>query len=181
MPNWCNGFLKITGKKDELQKFKTYAESDNKDKDSFRVLDTQKFIPYPEEYKKQDEVASRIWELKTKEKLTPEETKELLVLTLEGKDVKNGFNSGGYDWCCNNWGTKWGICHPGIEEEDNKMISYYFDTAWSPCDPVILKMSEMFPKLNFNYKYYEGGMGFRGIFICKKGKVLKDKNYNYRG
>ena len=25
---------------------------------------------------------------------------------------KDGYNQGGYQWCCDNWGTKWGSITP---------------------------------------------------------------------
>jgi hypothetical protein len=28
--------------------------------------------------------------------------------------LKNGYNSGGYDWCCSNWMTKWNAVHVSI-------------------------------------------------------------------
>ena len=36
-----------------------------------------------------------------------------------------------YDWCCENWGTKWNACEVYVS---NRMIS--FQTAWSAPDPI---------------------------------------------
>ena len=94
------------------------------------------------------------------------------------KESSNGFNSGGYDWCLNNWGTKWGICCSEISSEkitDNKSeIVYSFQTAWSPGQQVILKMSELFPMLSFNWFCEEEGMDYRFKCKIKEGKVIKE-------
>lgn len=194
MPNWAEGNLRITGSKEELKRFKKFALTKNKYKkekgeETDNVLDTEKFIPYPKEFKEQDELCKKFEELKEKKekkkKLTKEENRELILMSLTPeKYEKDGFNSGGYGWCVSNWGTKWGICHSELSPKSPKFpneLFYVFDTAWTPCFPVILKMSELFPKFNFNYKYWEGGSGFRGLFVCEGGKVIKSNQYNYKG
>ncbi len=179
MPNWVESNLKITGKKEELQRFKEFALTKE------NILDTDKFIPYPKKFKEQDRLSKLFYELKEKKEkgtLTNKEMKELVLMSLNPKEYeKDGFNSGGHSWCVNNYGTKWGICHSELSEENEKELFYSFDTAWADCSPVILKMSELFPKLRFNYKYWEGGSGFRGILICKKGVVIKANTYDYKG
>ena len=178
MPNWCDGELKITGKEGELQGFKKFAKTGT------NVLDTHKFIPYPKEFKEQDILSNRYHDLKRNKqdgKLTKKETRELLLMSLNPPE-KDGFNSGGYDWCLQNWGTKWGICNPELYNLDDKQKLFYrFNTAWSPASIITCKMAELFPKLKFNYKYWEGGSEFRGIFICKNKKIIRDNVYNYKG
>lgn len=46
-----------------------------------------------------------------------------------------------YEWCIANWGTKWNAYT--VKEEDVDIIT--FETAWSSPDPVIRKLSEMYP------------------------------------
>jgi len=103
-------------------------------------------------------------------------------------------NKGGYKWCIKNWGNgnslqshrsvlalaKWNADEPELIERKRSLL-YTFDTAWSPPLPVIIKMSKTFPQLLFTLKYWEGGMGFQGIFKAKNGKVLKDIHKPYKG
>jgi hypothetical protein len=118
-------------------------------KSNASVLDHNKFVPYSDKFKKLDEHP------------------------VEGKD---GYNQGGYDWCLTNWGTKWGICDPTLNE--GKRVLYYgFQTAWSPPLPIIRKMGQMFPELTFRLKYFEGGMAFQGVFEMTKGYTNIDKSY----
>jgi hypothetical protein len=51
--------------------------------------------------------------------------------------ISKGFNAGGYGWCVENWGTKWGIVDPELVDESDDSLSYGFRCAWSPCVPVI--------------------------------------------
>jgi len=81
--------------------------------------------------------------------------------------IPDGIGDGWYDWCINNWGTKWDV---GADPEqyglkatrvDNE-ISCTFDSAWSP--PVGLY--EKLVELGYNVKasYFEPGMAFCGIW-----------------
>jgi len=68
-----------------------------------------------------------------------------------------------YHWNCRNWGTKWDVCASnGDEYSDTRMeitddgsVMYHFNTAWSPVGEVLMKLSEQYPTLNFDYEYEE--------------------------
>ena len=160
MPNWCENDLVIQGKEEELQKFKQYVSSERSQ------FDFNKMIPYPEEYAVADE-AARIWEENRGNKNWADRPKD-------------GFNMGGYQWCVDNWGTKWWIPDVDIIYASNK-ISYFFSTAWAPPEPIIKHLIEKFPKLKISLKYYEAGGGFRGVLNGARGKVTKEATYKYAG
>ncbi len=155
MPNWCECDLSVSvpwgqelteedrkKAKAELKRFKDFPVTENEidGKKEINILDTNKFIPYPEE-----------------------------------------LGSGRYEWCCKNWGTKWGICNPQIFEEGVEDLKYEFECAWSPPLPVIKKMSELFPLLEFELRYFERGVGFKGLYRCEAGEVTEDKGGAYSG
>lgn len=144
----------------ELERFVKFALG-KKHRGEMSVLCEDVFIPYPEEFRIKDEKAEK------------------------GEISKDGFNSGGYEWCTENWGTKWGICNARIFSNricrDWGKVVYYFECAWSPPIPVIEKMAELFPLLTFELKYFEGGMAFKGIMVCSEGKVKKHTTARYRG
>jgi len=172
MPNWVECDLNINGNKKDIARFKKFA------KGKTEVIDTNKFIPYPKKFREADEKADRYQKLKHKEKLTKAEKQELNKF---GNDVKDGFNNGGYNWCCNNWGTKWGLCNTELSGDYGEELNYYFETAWSEPKPIILKMSKMFKKLEFVLKYFEGGNCFNGLLRCKGGKIIDDLSGDYFG
>jgi hypothetical protein len=72
-----------------------------------------------------------------------------------------------YDWCANNWGTKWDI---GAKGEDQGLkatrvgnqVSASFDSAWAPPIGLYDKLFE----LGYNVKatYWEPGMAYCGIW-----------------
>ena len=106
MPNWTYSQLKIKGDNKELQRFKKFAYSkvSGYGVKKENVLDTNKFIPYPKEFITITKLAE-----KHNEKMRVErEKKKNKILIALGDDsfgfLPDGFNSGGYEWCCANWG-----------------------------------------------------------------------------
>jgi len=169
MPNWCANTLKITCKikdKKELSCLKEFVKGKNIHmvKGMERQFDFNKIIPYPKQYIDRDDASERMRILINKiekKKATIKETKEAIMLKLKydfrDNYYQDGYNSGGYQWCCNNWGTKWNAGEVTLTEKE-KVLIYYFDTAWAPPLIVILKLSEFFPDLSFGLKaQYEGG------------------------
>ena len=96
------------------------------------------------------------------------------------KEAVEDYNNIGYDWCIANWGSKWGAYDVELQEDEAELF-YTFNSAWSPILPVVKKMAEMFPELTFDYRYYEGGMGFHGVLRIEKGKVVIEKQGEYLG
>ena len=79
-----------------------------------------------------------------------------------------------YDWCINNWGSKWG-CYDISRYYGPQSVLYIFDTAWTPPEPVVEAMIKMFPKLRFIFTYEEEGVGFSGTLKGYRGKVYECK------
>jgi hypothetical protein len=165
-------------------------------------LDMNKFIPYPKKYRRIDDKQTKYYlnlirimkKVESKEKLTKNEKKianeiALCELEREGKpnnrlnlpsyEGKDGYNSGGHEWCIQNWGTKWNFGDTTIEEEDDKGITYRFTTAWSCPMPVLFKMSKMFPNLVFKFSGDEESEDFEVEYEFKKGKykVIVEKDW----
>ena len=152
MPNWCCCELSVVGPIEERNRFKKLAEGDG------GGLDFNSFVPYPEPFKSMDEISQKLRENGVSYSEIP----------------KDGFNSGGYEWCVKNWGTKWNVNNDVEIIEKPRSLFYTFDTAWNPPRPVIHIMTEMFPELRFNLRYWEAGVGFRGQLMIKNYVLLKD-------
>ena len=169
MPNWCENDLVIEGKLDRLQEFRERMKGKDRYGDE-TYLNAEVLIPYPEEFRKMDEATA-------------------LFLKEHPNDwtnaPKDGFNSGGYEWCVENWGTKWGFCHVQEPElqgyGDEGTLIYHFDTAWSPPEPLVKKMGELFPDLTLDLRYFEGLMQFNGILRIENGQVTNDRSGEYFG
>jgi hypothetical protein len=181
MPNWCEGELTVKGSKAELAKFRDAVTSDQPIKSEpeevldritlkpdidISYLDANKIIPYPKEYADAD---------KAEHEAARQEQRPFSVT------VPDGYNHGGYEWCNRNWGTKWGFCSL-TREIRPRSIFYSFQTAWSPPEPLIRKMGEMFPALKFVYLYWECGAGYQGKMVIENGIVVVDESENdYHG
>lgn len=176
MPNWCDCDLRIDGNEEDIKAFEAFAASEDE------VLDANNFIPYPEEFAKKDREADKIWE---KIRSMSKEENEAYFKE-HGYPIREGYNSGGYEWCIENWGTKWGFCRPEVEDEyswgdSEYRIEYSFECAWAPPIPVIQEMGKRFPNLEFELRYFEAGMGFHGVFAVESGKVVRDDYAPYYG
>jgi len=78
-----------------------------------------------------------------------------------------------YDWCCHNWGTKWNAYD--IINDNPDCIC--FNTAWSAPIPVILKLSEIFPKITFTLKYADEDLGQNcGTVTFKNGMIIEEQD-----
>ena len=55
-----------------------------------------------------------------------------------------------YDWCIENWGTKWNAYgyDEGVDYSGNDALC--FQTAWAAPHPILEKLSEMFPAVTFS-------------------------------
>lgn len=80
-----------------------------------------------------------------------------------------------YDWSIANWGTKWDAYDQGMEEVGDEEVIYTFDTAWSVPYPVLEKLSEEFPELKFEVKYFDEGHNFWGVVEYVGDELLQDR------
>lgn len=60
-----------------------------------------------------------------------------------------------YDWCCDNWGSKWGA----YDAEPFANNTMTFKTANAPIIPVISKLGSMFPDIKITYKWANEDFG----------------------
>lgn len=93
-----------------------------------------------------------------------------------------------YDWSCDNWGSKWnayGLADtpPRIENESNALnfildefafsiMTYKFETAWSPVPKVIKEISKRYPDTILRYSFVDEGGGFAGVEFFHDGELI---------
>jgi len=90
-----------------------------------------------------------------------------------------------YHWNCRNWGTKWDVCVSDDNEypntiktvNDDGSVMYHFQTAWSPVGEVLMKLSEQYPTLNFDYEYEEE-QGWGGSCTFLGGEDIACNEYD---
>ena len=157
MPNHCETDMYIRGSDEDVTAFAKWLEEiEPLGRDICRAL-----IPYPEHFAKMDEEAA-VFSWSSKE---DEATRKAAAEAYQAKygHTKDGYNSGGYEWCHKNWGTKWGIYETDFTPHTKRGALFAFQSAWSPPSVAVFQaLSEKFPNLTFELEWFEGGGGFCG-------------------
>lgn len=80
-----------------------------------------------------------------------------------------------------------GVCVGGLDaiknadDHDIVEIRYSFDLKWHDCQPAIAKMAKMFPELDFEFSYEEGGCQLAGYANYKNGCLDEERHCNVTG
>lgn len=152
MPNWCENHVRITGNKDTIQKLIDAKLSLE------QLLPIPKELQYPENYLTDENVRVEF------------EKQKKVNLEKHGSEYW-------YDWCLENWGTKWDIDLHTIETMDDEIYAV-FSTAWSPPIEAMKALVKQNKDLEIDMKYIETGMGFVGrLYITDK--TTDDQCLNY--
>jgi hypothetical protein len=145
MPNWCNNVVELAHEDPAMLE----RARDALNRGEF----LNEFIPVPESLQI---VAGRVGDD------SDEAQKQLEADTARNIEL-HGYGNW-YDYCVNEWGTKWDVGGDGQGDigPDGTTFTASFDSAWSP--PV--QAYEKLLDLGFMVRayYYEGGMGFAGIW-----------------
>ena len=84
-------------------------------------------------------------------------------------------NEWDYDWCAENWGTKWELDAYEIEYEgDEFCLDYEFNTAWEPPEGIYNALYDWAEandiRMNIQWFYNESGMEIAGYL--KRGMPI---------
>lgn len=157
MPNHCETDLYIRGPQEKIDEFAAWLDEIEGQEICRAVL------PYPDPYKTMDEEA-RAFSFFNREEQDPEKRKaaEEAYVAKYGHN-KDGYNAGGYEWCCRMWGTKWGTYEIDFTPQTKRGALLSFQSAWSPpSDAVFEALSRKFPELTFEAEWFEGGAAYCG-------------------
>jgi hypothetical protein len=153
MPNWFYFTVEVNGKKEDVQAFvdnvRGKEEFDTKGYD----FDFNHFIPQPENI-----FRDNIGPIKKEE--------------LNSKGIPNW-----YDWNNANWGTKWNASCDDYYDywgTFDDSVTYNLRTAWAFPSPVINKMIEMYPNLDFYITGEEESQEY-GVFIDSSENIWREE------
>jgi hypothetical protein len=144
MPNWCNNVVEISHADPAMIDRARQAFKDG------RLLD--EFIPVPKELQI---VAGRVG--------GDEDPEQIKLVEQEKANIAKFGYSTWYDYCINEWGTKWDVGGDGsIDEDTPNGLTLSFDSAWAPPVGAYDKLEA----LGFSIRayYYEPGMAFAGLY-----------------
>jgi hypothetical protein len=142
MPNWCNNSVEIYHEDPAMIERVRTAFNDG------RLL--AEFIPIPQSLRI---VAGCVGD--------PDEQKKLEEDTARNREV-HGYGNW-YDYCVNEWGTKWDVGADGNPAQDipgGLMLG--FESAWAPPCAAYEKLTEQ--GFRIRAMYFEPGMAFAGIW-----------------
>ena len=152
MPNWCSNIMTLTHDDPTMI---------TRAKEAFIKSEfLNEFIPVPQDLQI---VAGQLGD---------EAEQKELELKEELNRITHGYTTW-YDFCVNEWGTKWDVGGDSIDEISATSITVSFDSAWSP--PIAAY--EKLVGLGFEVEamYYEPGMAFAGTYTSEEG----DEYYEY--
>lgn len=200
MPNYVTTELHVQGPSAQVLAFVEKAKSAATEDKTGSSLTFDAFIPMPEQLKIEESSAGSfgydLFVLKKPELLDGYWATKSGATTIEGLQLwvdleqpqarklgeayaRNEEAYGHktwYSWAIANWGTKWdagSVSEPDVlVTGDSASVTYHFDTAWSPCEPVIEAMSEQFPELEFratfdeeSHSFYYEGVWSQGVKV----------------
>lgn len=178
MPNHVSNILKMKG----IAKLPLFGERENKycEGGIERYFDFNKMIPMPESLEVESGSTEDIAIEAVLRKLSKHRFLGKNYCSMDDDDYKKRVENHGksedelaelglqyisnkikygattwYDWCCNNWGTKWNAYELEIIDDDTIM----FQTAWSSPEPVIEKLAEMYPDAHIEHWWADEDMG----------------------
>ena len=136
MPNWFNFTLDVSGKKEDVQAFVENVKGKEGTTYEDREFDFNHFIPQPE----------GLYDEKSEDDVFPN----------------------WYNWNIANWGTKWNasVDDSYVVADIPNPYSYRYDmrTAWADPRPIIIKMIETYPDLDFEISGEEESNSY-GIYV----------------
>jgi hypothetical protein len=144
MPNWCNNVLELAHEDPAMLERARVAFNEGKL--------CNEFVPVPPEL---HIVAGRVG--------NDTDPKQIELEAAEKSNREKFGYATWYDFCVNEWGTKWDVGGDGMTAElENGQLVMSFDSAWSPPCNFYEKLLD----LGFEVRayYYEGGMNFAGIW-----------------
>lgn len=211
MPNWCDNELTIRSKRGGVLACLEAIRGDEEcEREKPPLIDFDRIIPMPEILKGttsppdlrglfplgDEEAGKKIleWEWVREKGITTLEDlrcyleqlpdyEELLAKARKTQQAEamTGY-SDWYSWCVANWGTKWNAQDTVFKKDPtDQEATICFDTAWSPPIPVVETLSRKFPRLSFTLRYWECGVGFKGLFRVHNGTVIANATFSYHG
>ena len=144
--------LAVVGPKQVIEQFLEFAAGED-------PFDFDRFIPYPEEFKRRAELID--------------------FLGYEPDDDVSDLN-----WCAENWGA-WEAYRVEVQgpvpacDGKTARVVFLIVTLYGPPLPVIRKAAELYSALRFEFRYFRCGSLFHGLIYCSGGKVEFEQSGPY--
>ena len=179
MPNWCTTSIIITGEREDLSRIANTIGDD---------FDFDRIIPMPEELRSTTAGGHHEYRIYYGESTDQDDEERRAELDQEPKNRAKADQDKAllekygaydwYDWSRMNWGTKWTPSDVSIESDEDD-ITIIFDTAWSFPEPILRRLSEMYPSLHFSGRAVDHWMPWGLDFEAHNGQLsIEDLDYD---
>lgn len=178
MPNWCECELTVTCPSDLMEGVLAKMAGPN------GALDFDRIVPCPPEVR---DTVSGFARTDEGEELTVWREVDGKRVAVDTADLIRRFgHADWYHWNIANWGTKWNAGDPHVASDGagprgERRVRIDFRTAWSPPQPLVEALSLACQEAEFDLRYWEGGMGFKGRLKLKAGRELDRMDGTYKG
>lgn len=170
MPNWCFNSGSISGSKESIKKF---------------IKDGLQVETLPENMVEIDELLQKSEQLTIGCWLPMPQTYNDFDTTNKPNDFPDAAKEqkekhgavGWYDWRMKHYGCKWDCVFDNFQYTENNdlgIITFNFDSPWSPPIAWFENMQEKYPELDFEVEYIETGMCYAG-----SGSTYRDDDTVY--
>jgi len=168
MPNWVDTQIEMSGEKEEIEKCLKMIINKEEQFDFNSISQMPQVLI---------DVTSPVV-------ITGDSKWEALSDSDKARNIKESYSqeliekygaNNWYDWATSNWGTKWNACET-ILNDDN---FFSFQTAWSFPEPLIKKLSSLFPTISFHCEFADEDIGSNcGIISFQAGEctLYEDKS-----
>lgn len=151
MPNHCYNRVQISNDaEDNSKQFDELVAIFESKKPFSKIIPIPNFLEIPNE---DGELPVKV------EHKSPEG--EVLFTIMEFPKSKKG-DDRWYQFCVQNWGTKWEAYDFATEDIEEDSAEFSFNTAWGPADGIFDKIREDYPDVGISWFYDEPGCELAG-------------------
>lgn len=175
MPNWCSNTMTVKGPKPELKRFLKAMKVKEMQKTG-EIKDDQWVVTGEKEVEIDslnhlDPIPQEL--LDTVSGSVSDDKKAEHEAQMKANLDKYGYKDW-YDYALSVWGSKWGAGDVYVSDHDtsNGIISLSYQSAWSPCNGLIARISAQFPKLVFGVVFTEEAEFFAGWCVIHNGELV---------
>ena len=188
MPNWCFNYLTIEGNEQDIAKVKAQLNQPfTKTHDQWN-METGQMELTETTYSNPVFAFHNIYNHK-QAGISDEDYMKQPDHTLPIAEAMMFKGTHWYDFNVREWGTKWDVgvrdgedyAETELHTEDDwsTSLGYRFNTAWSPPEPAIEKLSAQYPELVFTLSYEEE-TGWGGEVVFVNGKGTQTESYGWK-
>ena len=188
MPNWVFNGLTIEGKPESITKLAEQLNQPFKMVHDLWNMEThqqeKKLITYPNP-------VFAFWNIIKPTDIEAYQNQPNYKANASIEDMMKHDGDDWYNWNLRNWGVKWDVAVSNNDESpetymegpvqngENLVVYYNFNTAWGLAMPALINLSSQYPDLLLTLSYEEE-TGWGGELEILRGELISDESYGWR-